>query len=160
MQDKIIIRGAHEHNLKSVDLELPHRALIVITGISGSGKSSLAFDTLHREGQRRYLESFSSQARQMLGKLGRPAVEHLSGLAPTLAIDQRSTVRSPRSTVGTLTELYDHLRLLYAKVGQSHCHECGAAVAAQTPDRIQKVEPPAFRWEVPILDTFCWGFHF
>ncbi len=136
MENKIIIRGAQENNLKGVDLEIPHQNLIVVTGVSGSGKSSLAFDTICREGQRRYLESFSSYARQYLGKLGRPTVEHISGLSPALAIDQKTVVRNPRSTVGTLTELYDYLRLLYAKLGEAFCVECGHKLTSQTAEQI------------------------
>ena len=136
MKNQIIIRGASEHNLQSVDLEVPHHSLVVVTGVSGSGKSSLAFDTICREGQRRYLESFSSYARQYLGKMGRPAVDHISGLSPALSIDQKTVVRNPRSTVGTLTELYDYLRLLYAKLGVAYCAECGERLTSQTPEQI------------------------
>ncbi len=114
---KIIIRDAHEHNLKHIDLEIPHGSLTVVTGVSGSGKSSLAFDTLFKEGQRLYLESFSAYARQFIGKLGRPAVEFISGLSPSLSVDQKTIVRNPRSTVGTMTEIYDLLRLLFARLG-------------------------------------------
>jgi len=139
MKRFISVRGAAEHNLKHVDLSIPHHALVVVTGVSGSGKSSLVYDTLFREGQRRYLESFSSYARQFLGKLGRPMVEHISGLAPALAVDQRTTVHNPRSTVGTLTELYDHLRLLYSRIGRCHCPACGAALESLTPEGLAAV---------------------
>src|SRR5512137_144715 len=123
----IRIRGAHEHNLRSIDVDVVDRALTVVTGVSGSGKSSLAFDTLCREGQRRYLETFSSYARQMLGRLARPAVARIDGLSPAIALDQRFALNSPRSTVGTLTELYDLLRLLWARLG-----EVGPAAAGVT----------------------------
>ncbi|MCK4302771.1 MAG: excinuclease ABC subunit UvrA, partial [Candidatus Eisenbacteria sp.] len=145
------IRGAREHNLQAVDVALPHHALIVITGVSGSGKSSLAFDTICREGQRRYLESFSSHARQFLGKLGRPAVDHISGLSPTLSIDQKTVVRNPRSTLGTLTELYDFLRLLFGKLGVAHCPECGALLAALSPERISEALLKRFAGEEILL---------
>jgi excinuclease ABC subunit A len=145
MERKIIIRGAEENNLRSVDLEIPHRSLTVVTGVSGSGKSSLAFDTVCREGQRRYLESFSTYTRQLLGKMGRPAVAHISGLAPALAIDQKTVVRNPRSTVGTLTELYDYLRLLFAKVGSAECVECGKQLTATTAEGI--CEALKIRWQ-------------
>ncbi|MCP5107091.1 MAG: excinuclease ABC subunit UvrA, partial [bacterium] len=112
MKNSIIVRNANEHNLKSIDVEIPHHQLTVVTGVSGSGKSSLVFDTICKEGQRRYLESFSAYARQFLGKLGRPSVGHIEGLSPAIAVDQKTVVRSPRSTVGTLSELYDYLRLL------------------------------------------------
>ncbi len=134
--DFIEIRGSREHNLHIDHLEVPKRKLVVFTGPSGSGKSSLAFDTLYAEGQRRYVETLSSYARQFLGQLERPQVEHLRGLSPTIAIEQKSASNNPRSTVGTITEIYDYLRLLYARAGEQHCHICGAAVASKSPDQI------------------------
>jgi len=131
-QDQIVIRGAREHNLKNIDLALPRDQLIVITGLSGSGKSSLAFDTLFAEGQRRYVESLSSYARQFLGQMDKPDVDHIDGLSPAISIDQKSTNHNPRSTVGTVTEIYDYLRLLYARIGHPHCPKCGRPVSAQT----------------------------
>ncbi|MBF0421793.1 MAG: excinuclease ABC subunit UvrA [Magnetococcales bacterium] len=130
--DKIIIRGAREHNLKNVDLELPRNALTVITGVSGSGKSSLAFDTLAAEGQRRYVESLSAYARQFLSLQGKPDVDAIDGLSPSISIEQKSTSKNPRSTVGTVTEIHDYLRLLFARVGKPHCHACGKAIDSQT----------------------------
>ncbi|MCX7702291.1 MAG: excinuclease ABC subunit UvrA, partial [Gemmataceae bacterium] len=132
----IVIRGAREHNLRNVHLELPKNALIVLTGVSGSGKSSLAFDTLYAEGQRRYVESLSSYARQFLGQLPKPEVDYLGGLSPAISIQQKSAVRNPRSTVGTITEIHDFLRVLYARVGQGHCPDCGRAITAQSRDQI------------------------
>jgi len=128
--DRLTIRGAREHNLRNVDLELPRDALIVFTGLSGSGKSSLAFDTIYAEGQRRYVESLSAYARQFLGQMEKPDVDAIEGLSPAISIDQKSTSRNPRSTVGTITEIYDYLRLLYARVGQPHCPRCGRTAAA------------------------------
>ena len=124
----IKIRGANEHNLKHVDLDIPRDSLVVLTGLSGSGKSSLAFDTIYAEGQRRYMESLSSYARQFLGQMEKPDVELIEGLSPAISIDQKSTNRNPRSTVGTVTEIYDYLRLLYARVGIPHCRECGREI--------------------------------
>jgi excinuclease ABC subunit A len=134
--DRLIIRGAREHNLRDVNLELPRDALIVFTGLSGSGKSSLAFDTIFAEGQRRYVESLSSYARQFLGQMDKPDVDFIEGLSPAVSIDQKSTSRNPRSTVGTITEVYDYLRLLYARVGEPHCPVCGEPIAKQTPQQI------------------------
>jgi excinuclease ABC subunit A len=134
--DRLIIRGAREHNLRDVSLELPRDALIVFTGLSGSGKSSLAFDTIFAEGQRRYVESLSSYARQFLGQMDKPDVDFIEGLSPAVSIDQKSTSRNPRSTVGTITEVYDYLRLLYARVGEPHCPVCGEPIAKQTPQQI------------------------
>ena len=134
--DKLVIRGAREHNLKDVNLELPRDALVVFTGISGSGKSSLAFDTIYAEGQRRYVESLSAYARQFLGQMDKPDVDFIEGLSPAISIDQKSASRNPRSTVGTITEIYDYLRLLYARIGRPHCHNCGRAIARQTPEQI------------------------
>src|SRR5260370_25943015 len=132
----LVIRGAREHNLKDVHLELPRDALIVFTGLSGSGKSSLAFDTIYAEGQRRYVESLSSYARQFLGQMAKPDVDFIEGLSPAISIDQKSASRNPRSTVGTVTEIYDYLRLLYARAGRPHCPNCGRPVARQTPQQI------------------------
>src|SRR5216110_2412577 len=132
----ILIRGAREHNLRNVSLELPRNKLIVFTGVSGSGKSSLAFDTLYAEGQRRYVESLSSYARQFLGQLQKPDVDLLSGLSPAISIQQKAAGRNPRSTVGTITEIYDYLRVLYARIGQGHCPECGRPITAQTREQI------------------------
>ncbi len=136
--DKIIIKGARVHNLKNIDLELPRNKLIVITGLSGSGKSSLAFDTLYAEGQRRYVESLSSYARQFLGQMDKPDVEYIEGLSPAISIEQKSTSKNPRSTVGTVTEIYDYLRLLYARIGKQHCPNCGSEIAPQTVEQIVK----------------------
>lgn len=136
MNDKIIIKGAKEHNLKNVSLELPKNELIVFTGVSGSGKSSLAFDTIFAEGQRRYVESLSTYARQFLGQMDKPNVEHIDGLSPAISIDQKSTSNNPRSTVGTVTEIYDYLRLLYARIGTPYCPECGDEIRPQTIDEI------------------------
>ena len=136
MADRLIIRGAREHNLRDVNLELPRDALIVFTGLSGSGKSSLAFDTIFAEGQRRYVESLSSYARQFLGQMDKPDVDFIEGLSPAVSIDQKSTSRNPRSTVGTITEIYDYLRLLFARIGEPHCPNCGRPVARQTPQQI------------------------
>ena len=125
MKDKLIIRGASEHNLKHIDLELDKNSLIVVSGLSGSGKSSLAFDTIFAEGQRRYVESLSSYARMFLGRLDKPDVEMIEGLSPAIAIEQKTTGRNPRSTVGTITEIYDYYRLLWARIGEVHCPQCG-----------------------------------
>ncbi|HWB36921.1 MAG TPA: excinuclease ABC subunit UvrA [Rugosimonospora sp.] len=136
MADRLIIRGAREHNLRDVNLDLPRDAMIVFTGLSGSGKSSLAFDTIFAEGQRRYVESLSSYARQFLGQMDKPDVDFIEGLSPAVSIDQKSTSRNPRSTVGTITEVYDYLRLLFARVGQPHCPVCGEPISRQTPQQI------------------------
>ncbi len=143
--DKLVIRGAREHNLKNVSVDLPRDSLIVFTGLSGSGKSSLAFDTIFAEGQRRYVESLSAYARQFLGQMDKPDVDFIEGLSPAVSIDQKSTSRNPRSTVGTITEIYDYLRLLYARIGKPHCPECGDPIAKQTPQQIvdQILELPA-----------------
>ncbi|HEX2064288.1 MAG TPA: excinuclease ABC subunit UvrA, partial [Acidimicrobiales bacterium] len=136
MADTLVIRGAREHNLKNVSLELPRDKLIVFTGLSGSGKSSLAFDTIYAEGQRRYVESLSAYARQFLGQMDKPDVDFIEGLSPAISIDQKSAGKNPRSTVGTITEIYDYLRLLYARIGVPHCPNCGRAVSRQTPQQI------------------------
>ena len=136
MKDKIIIKGAKVHNLKNVSLEIPRDKLIVFTGLSGSGKSSLAFDTLYAEGQRRYVESLSSYARQFLGQMDKPDVEYIEGLSPAISIDQKTTSKNPRSTVGTVTEIYDYLRLLYARVGVPYCPKCKVKITQQSVDQI------------------------
>ena len=136
MNDKIVIKGAKVNNLKNINLEIPRDKLVVFTGLSGSGKSSLAFDTLYAEGQRRYMESLSSYARQFLGQMDKPNVEHIEGLSPAISIDQKTTSKNPRSTVGTITEIYDYLRLLYARVGTPHCPKCGKEITQQSVDQI------------------------
>src|SRR5678809_1021154 len=134
--DRLVVRGARQHNLKNVSLELPRDRLVVITGPSGSGKSSLAFDTIYAEGQRRYVESLSAYARQFLEQLSKPDVESIEGLSPAIAIEQRALAKSPRSTVGTVTEISDYLRLLFARVGIPHCPQCGKRIEAQTVQEI------------------------
>src|SRR6202011_114547 len=134
--DAIVIKGAREHNLKNIDLTLPRNKLIVMTGLSGSGKSSLAFDTIYAEGQRRYVESLSSYARQFLGQMEKPDVDYIEGLSPAISIDQKSTSRNPRSTVGTVTEVYDYLRLAYARIGKPHCPNCGKPITSQSAEQI------------------------
>ena len=135
-QEFIKIRGACEHNLKNIDLDIPRNELVVLTGLSGSGKSSLAFDTIYAEGQRRYMESLSSYARQFLGQMEKPDVEKIEGLSPAISIDQKSTNRNPRSTVGTVTEIYDYFRLLYARIGIPHCTNCGREIKKQSVDQM------------------------
>src|SRR5437870_2680853 len=151
MTDQLVVRGAREHNLKDVSLDLPRDKLIVFTGLSGSGKSSLAFDTIYAEGQRRYVESLSAYARQFLGQMDKPDVDFIEGLSPAISIDQKSASRNPRSTVGTITEVYDYLRLLYARIGVPHCPNCGQLVTRQTPqqivDRVLQL-PPDTRFQV------------
>ncbi|MBS7324118.1 MAG: excinuclease ABC subunit UvrA, partial [Angelakisella sp.] len=134
--DKIVIRGARQNNLKNIDLEIPRDKLIVFTGLSGSGKTSLAFDTIYADGQRRYVESLSSYARMFLGQAEKPDVDEISGLSPAISIDQKTTSKNPRSTVGTVTEIYDYLRLLYARVGIPHCPICGREITQQTVDQM------------------------
>src|SRR3989344_4754504 len=136
MTKNIIIKGAREHNLKNISLELPREKFIVITGLSGSGKSTLAFDTLYAEGQRRYVESLSAYARQFLGLMNKPNVDHISGLSPAISIEQKSVSKNPRSTVGTITEITDYLRLLFARVGTSYCPNCGKKIASQSVESI------------------------
>ncbi|MBU4503180.1 MAG: excinuclease ABC subunit UvrA, partial [Proteobacteria bacterium] len=134
--EKIIIHGARQHNLKNIDVELPRNKLVVITGLSGSGKSTLAFDTLYAEGQRRYVESLSTYARQFLERLDKPDVDMIDGLSPAIAIEQKTASHNPRSTVGTVTEIYDYLRLLFARTGTPHCYKCGKPITSQTLDQI------------------------
>ena len=134
--NEIIIKGAREHNLKNINLIIPRNKLIVMTGLSGSGKSSLAFDTIYAEGQRRYVESLSSYARQFLGQMEKPDVDYIEGLSPAISIDQKTTSRNPRSTVGTVTEIHDYLRLMYARIGVPHCPKCGKPIQQQTVDQI------------------------
>ena len=136
MRNSISIRGARTNNLKNVNLEIPREKLVVFTGLSGSGKSSLAFDTIYAEGQRRYVESLSSYARQFLGQMEKPDVDSIDGLSPAISIDQKTTSKNPRSTVGTVTEVYDYLRLLWARVGVPHCPKCGKEIRQQTVDQI------------------------
>jgi len=135
-QDKIIIRGAREHNLKGINLEIPRDKMVVITGLSGSGKSSLAFDTIYAEGRRRYVESLSAYARQFLGQMEKPDVDYIEGLSPAISIEQKTVSKNPRSTVGTVTEIYDYLRLLFARIGKPHCYKCGREISQQTPEQI------------------------
>ena len=134
--DKITVKGARVHNLKNIDVTIPRDKLVVLTGLSGSGKSSLAFDTLYAEGHRRFVESLSSYARMFLGQIDKPDVDSVDGLSPAVAIDQKTTSRNPRSTVGTVTEIYDYLRLLYARVGVPHCPVCGKEIKQQTAESI------------------------
>src|SRR5690242_13688473 len=136
MHDKITIKGAREHNLKNINLEIPKNKLVVITGLSGSGKSTLAFDTIYAEGQRRYVESLSAYARQFLELMDKPDVDSIDGLSPAISIQQKTTSKNPRSTVGTVTEIYDYLRLLFARIGILHCPKCGRRIASQSVDSI------------------------
>src|SRR5260370_31445988 len=136
MIDRITVRGAREHNLKNIDVVIPRNTLTVVTGLSGCGKPSLAFDTIYAEGQRRYVQTLSPYARQFLDQMERPDVDSIEGLSPAIAIEQKTTSRSPRSTVGTITEIYDYLRLLYASIGVPHCHRCGRPISRQTTDQI------------------------
>ncbi len=136
MQKEIFIKGARENNLKNIDVTIPRDKLVVLTGLSGSGKSSLAFDTIYAEGQRRYVESLSSYARMFLGQMDKPDVDYIDGLSPAISIDQKTTSKNPRSTVGTVTEIYDYLRLLWARVGVPHCPKCGKEIRQQTVDQI------------------------
>ncbi|HEY5498417.1 MAG TPA: excinuclease ABC subunit UvrA, partial [Syntrophales bacterium] len=132
--DFIRIKAASQHNLKHINIDIPRDQLVVITGVSGSGKSSLAFDTIYAEGQRRYVESLSAYARQFIGQMDKPDVESIEGLSPAIAIEQRTASHNPRSTVGTVTEIYDYLRLLYARIGIPHCYQCGREIRSQTID--------------------------
>ena len=157
-KDKIIIKGAKEHNLKNINLELPRNKMIVITGLSGSGKSSLAFDTIYAEGQRRYVESLSSYARQFLGQMDKPDVEYIEGLSPSISIDQKTTSRNPRSTVGTVTEIYDYLRLLYARIGTPYCYKCGKEISSQTVEQmVDKIMELEERTKIQILSPVIRG---
>src|SRR5438876_5944614 len=135
-KDSIIITGAREHNLKNISLTLPREKLIVVTGLNGSGKSNLAFDTIYAEGQRKYVESLCSYARQFLEQLQKPDVDYIEGLSPAIAIEQRSAANNPRSTIATTTEIYEYLRLLYASIGQPHCYRCGRPITTQTTSQI------------------------
>src|SRR3954471_14236101 len=137
--DSIVVRGVRVHNLKNIDFEIPHGALTIVTGVSGSGKSSLAFDTIYAEGQRRYIESLSAYARQFLERIEKPEIDEVHGIAPAIAIRQRNTARTPRSTVGTSTEIYDYLRLLFARAGITYCRNCGAVVQKDTVDQIADI---------------------
>ena len=158
MKDKIVIKGAKVHNLKNVSLEIPRDKLVVFTGLSGSGKSSLAFDTLYAEGQRRYVESLSSYARQFLGQMDKTDVEYIEGLSPAISIDQKTTSRNPRSTVGTVTEIYDYLRLLYARIGVPHCPKCGKEISQQTVDMmVDKVMALPERTKIQVLSPLIRG---
>ncbi len=158
MRDKIFIKGAKVHNLKNVDLEIPRDKFVVFTGLSGSGKSSLAFDTLYAEGQRRYVESLSAYARQFLGQMNKPDVEYIEGLSPAISIDQKTTSRNPRSTVGTITEIYDYLRLLYARVGTPHCPKCGKVITQQTVDQmVDQIMNLEHRTKIQILAPIVRG---
>ena len=158
MNDKIVIHGAREHNLKNIDLEIPRDKLIVFTGLSGSGKSSLAFDTIYADGQRRYMESLSSYARQFLGMMEKPDVDEITGLSPAISIDQKTTSKNPRSTVGTVTEIYDYLRLLYARIGVPHCPVCGREIRQQTVDQmVDKVMELPERTKIQILAPIVRG---
>src|SRR5512147_2539293 len=151
-KDKITVRGARTHNLKNINVDIPRNQLVVITGLSGSGKSSLAFDTIFAEGQRRYVESLSAYARQFLGQMEKPDVDQIEGLSPSISIDQKSVSNNPRSTVGTVTEIYDYMRLLYARVGIPHCPVCGEKVVAQSPQQIvETVEAWADDTRIQIL---------
>src|SRR5256885_14932305 len=133
---KISVRGARQHNLKTINVDIPRNTFTVITGLSGSGKSSLAFDTIYAEGQRRYVEPLSASARQFLDQMERPEVDSIEGLSPSISIEQKTTSRSPRSTVGTITEIYDYLRLLYSSIGVPHCPNCGRPISRQSTDQI------------------------
>lgn len=155
--DKLIIKGARVHNLKNVNLEIPRNSMVVFTGLSGSGKSSLAFDTIFAEGQRRYVESLSAYARQFLGQVDRPDVDFIEGLSPAVSIDQKSTNRNPRSTVGTITEIHDYLRLLWARIGVPYCATCGEKIVKQSPQQIvdqlmELAEGTRFQILAPIVD--------
>lgn len=158
MIEKIKIKGAKVHNLKNIDLEIPRDKLIVFTGLSGSGKSSLAFDTIYAEGQRRYVESLSAYARLFLGQMNKPDVESIEGLSPAIAIDQKTTSKNPRSTVGTITEIYDYLRLLYSKVGTPYCPNCGKEIKQQSVDQIvDKVMELGDRTKIMVLAPLIRG---
>lgn len=158
MKDVIVVKGAKVNNLKDIDLKIPRDKLVVFTGLSGSGKSSLAFDTIYAEGQRRYVESLSSYARQFLGQMDKPNVESIEGLSPAISIDQKTTSKNPRSTVGTVTEIYDYLRLLYARVGIPHCPKCGKEISKQSVDQIvDSVMSLSHREKIQILSPIIRG---
>ncbi len=152
-QDKLIVRGAREHNLKNITVEIPRDKLVVITGLSGSGKSSLAFDTIYAEGQRRYVESLSAYARQFLGLMEKPEVDLIEGLSPAISIDQKGVSHNPRSTVGTVTEIYDYLRLLFARVGVPHCPKCGRVIQRQTVEQMVDAVADLPEPERPVMTT-------
>ena len=157
-EDKLIIKGARQHNLKNISLEIPRNKLVVITGLSGSGKSSLAFDTIYAEGQRRYVESLSAYARQFLGQMDKPDVDYIEGLSPAISIDQKTTSRNPRSTVGTVTEIYDYLRLLFARIGIPHCPKCGKVIEKQSVEQIaDKVIALPEGTKFMVLAPLIWG---
>ena len=157
-EDAIVIQGARQHNLKNISLKIPRNKLVVITGLSGSGKSSLAFDTIYAEGQRRYVESLSAYARQFLGQMDKPDVDYIGGLSPAISIDQKTTSRNPRSTVGTVTEIYDYLRLLFARIGIPHCPKCGKVIERQSPQQIaDKVLELPEGTKFMILAPVVWG---
>ena len=158
MQENIIIKGAKENNLKNIDVTIPRNKLTVLTGLSGSGKSTLAFDTIFAEGQRRYVESLSTYARQFLGQADKPDVERIDGLSPAVSIDQISSSNNPRSTVGTITEIYDYLRLLFARVGTPHCPKCGNVISPQTIDEIVEIikEESGKRWNEKLVKDFIY----
>ena len=157
-KDQIIVRGARSHNLKNIDVTIPRDQLVVITGLSGSGKSSLAFDTLYAEGQRRYVESLSAYARQFLGQMDKPDVDSIDGLSPAIAIDQKTTSRNPRSTVGTVTEINDYLRLLYARVGKPHCPNDGTLIESQSIEQmVNRVMELPERTKIQILAPIVKG---
>ena len=149
--DHIVVKGAREHNLKNIDVTIPRNRLVVITGVSGSGKSTLAFDTIYAEGQRRYVESLSAYARQFLGRMEKPDVDYIEGLSPAISIDQKGVSHNPRSTVGTVTEVYDYLRLLFARVGKPHCPQCGRPVHRQT---VQQTNVPGHQPRVAGRSAF------
>lgn len=151
MSDSLVVRGAREHNLKNIDIDIPRNKLVVFSGLSGSGKSSLAFDTIFAEGQRRYVESLSAYARQFLGQMDKPSVDLIEGLSPAVSIDQKSTNRNPRSTVGTITEIYDYLRLLFSRTGEQHCPVCGEKVSSSSAEQIVDTllgEEPGTRFQL------------
>ena len=158
MENVIRIQGARAHNLKNIDVEIPRDKLVVVTGLSGSGKSSLAFDTIYAEGQRRYVESLSSYARQFLGQMDKPDVDNIEGLSPAISIDQKTTSRNPRSTVGTVTEIYDYMRLMFARAGRPHCPKCGKPIAQQTVDQMMdKLEALPERTKLLIMAQIVRG---
>ena len=158
MLDHIFVKGARENNLKNIDVDIPRDKLVVLTGLSGSGKSSLAFDTIYAEGQRRYVESLSSYARMFLGQMEKPDVDYIDGLSPAISIDQKTTSKNPRSTVGTVTEIYDYLRLLWARVGTPHCPKCGKIIERQSPQQIaDKVLELPEGTKFMILAPVVWG---